>query len=103
MPYPNSHYTQELPSFWRGRERPRFFSPKGGVFATMTAVFWNKTVLDFWTVQELALKHKAGRTGRWAEGHSHREWCFYCFCFHHINFRKLNHQILHVEIFKLSL
>ena len=36
----------------------RFFSPKGDVFATMKAVFWNKTGLGFWTVQELALKHK---------------------------------------------
>jgi hypothetical protein len=26
----------------------RFFSPKGGVFATMMALFWNKTVLGFW-------------------------------------------------------
>ena len=54
----------------------------------MKAEFWNKTGLDFWTVQELALRHKAGRTGRRAEGHSHYEWCFYGFCF--INFRKLN-------------
>jgi hypothetical protein len=50
--------------------RLRFFSPKGDVFATMKAVFWNKTVLGFWTVQELALWHKDGRTGRRAEGHS---------------------------------
>ena len=57
----------------------RFFSPKGDVFATMMAVFWNKTVLDLRPVQELALRHKDGRTGRWAEGHSHHEWCFYCF------------------------
>jgi len=41
-----------------------FFSPKGDVFATMKAVFWHKTVLRFWTVRELALRHKAGRTGR---------------------------------------
>lgn len=60
-----------------------FFSPKGEVFATMKAVFWNKTGLGFWTVQELALKHKAGRTGRWAEGRSHHEWCFFCFSLHH--------------------
>ena len=63
-----------------------FFSPKGGVFATMKAVFWNKTVLGFRPVQELALRHKDGRTGCGAKGHSLHEWCFYCFCFHHINF-----------------
>ena len=62
-----------------------FFSPKGEVFATMKAVFRNETVLVCWTVQELALRHKAGRTGRWAEGHSRHEWCFYCFFPHHIN------------------
>lgn len=62
------------------RREKWFFSPKGGVFATMKAVFWNKTVLGFWAVQELALKHKTGRTGRWAKGQSHHEWCFYGFC-----------------------
>ena len=46
----------------------------------MKAVFWNKTVLGFRPVQELALRHKDGRTGRGAEGHSHHEWCFYGFC-----------------------
>ena len=51
----------------------------GEVFATMMAAFWNKTVLYFWIVQELALKHKTGRTGRWAEGHRHHEWCFLLF------------------------
>ena len=35
------------------------FSPKGVVFAAMMAVFWNKTVVGFWTLQELALRHKA--------------------------------------------
>jgi hypothetical protein len=30
----------------------------------MRAEFWNKTGLGFWIVQELALRHKAGRTGR---------------------------------------
>jgi hypothetical protein len=34
----------------------------------------------FWTVQELALRHKAGRTGRWTEGHSHHKWSFSGFC-----------------------
>jgi hypothetical protein len=46
----------------------------------MMAVFWNKTILGFLTVQELALRHKDGRTVRGAKGHSHHEWCFYCFC-----------------------
>ena len=36
--------------------------------------------MGFRTVQELALKHKAGRTERWAEGHSNHEWGFYGFC-----------------------
>ena len=67
-----------------------FFSPKGDVFATMKAVFWNKTVLGFWTVQEHALRHKARRTGRRAEGHRLHEWGFYGFCLYQINFRKLN-------------
>ena len=65
-------------------------SPKGDVFATMKAVFWSKTVLGFRPVQELALRHKDGRTECGAKGHSLHEWCFYCFCFHHINFRRLN-------------
>ena len=46
----------------------------------MKAVFWNKTVLGFRPVQELALRHKDGRTGRRAEGHSLHEWCFCGFC-----------------------
>jgi hypothetical protein len=45
----------------------------------MKAQFGNKTVLDCWTMQEFALKHKAGRTGRWAKGHSRHEWCFLLF------------------------
>ena len=61
----------------------RFFSPKGDVFATMKAVFWNKTILGFRPVQELALRHKDGRTGCGAEGHSHHEWCFCGFCLLH--------------------
>jgi len=56
-----------------------FFSPKGDVFASMKAVFWNKTVLGFWTVQELALRHKAGRTGRQGRRPQPSWWCFYCF------------------------
>ena len=59
----------------------RFFSPKGDVFATMKAVFWNKTGLGFWTVQELALRHKARRTGRRTEGHSHHGGVFLVFVF----------------------
>ena len=46
----------------------------------MKAVFWNKTVLGLRPVQDLALRHKDGRTGRRAEGHSHHEWCFCGFC-----------------------
>ena len=46
----------------------------------MKAVFWNKTVLGFLPVQELALRQKAERTGCGAEGYSLYEWCFYCFC-----------------------
>ena len=80
-----------------------FFQPEGRVFATMMALFWNKTVLDFWIVQEFTLRHKTGRTGRWlclrpsrlgqpselvgsrcsrrwAAGQSHYEWCFEGFC-----------------------
>ena len=68
----------------------RLFSPKGDVFATMMAVFWNKTVLGFRPVQELALRHKDGRTGCGAKGHSHHEWCFCCFCLYHVNFWKFN-------------
>ena len=76
---------------WEGLgEVPRFFSLKGDVFATMTAEFWDKTGLGFWTVRELALRHKTGRTGRKAAGHSHHAWCFYCFFHHQMNFRKLN-------------
>ena len=78
----------------------RFFSPKGDVFTTMKAEFWNKTVLGFGTVQELALKHKAERTGRWAEGHSNHEWCFYCFCFHQIKSRKLNLYIINEQNYR---
>ena len=44
--------------------------------ASQSAERWYKTVLGFWAVQEPALRHKNGRTGRWAEGHSHHEWGF---------------------------
>ena len=63
-------------TFFEFKGQELFFSPKGEVFATMNAEFWNKTGLCFWTVQELVLRHKAGRIGRWAKGHSHYEWCF---------------------------
>ena len=42
--------------------------------------FGNQTVLGFWVVQEHALRHKAGRTGRKVEDLIHHEWSFYCFC-----------------------
>ena len=58
----------------------RFFSPKGVVFSTMIAVFCKQNRTGLWTVQELALRHKAERTVRWLEGHSHHEWCFSGFC-----------------------
>ena len=67
----------------------------------MMAVLWNKTVLGFWAVQELALRHKAGRTGRWAEGQSRHEWGILCFFLHHINFRKLNDQWVQWDLLDL--
>ena len=63
------------------------FSAQRAFFLPPLAVFWNKTVLGLWPVQELALRNKTRRTECWAEGHSHHEWCFYCFCLHHINFQ----------------
>ena len=80
-------------------------------FPLMMAEFGNQTVLDFGIVQERALKHNARRTGRKAAGLSHHKWCFYCFCLHHINFRKLNsftvakvhHYILFLQGFRVSL
>jgi len=59
--------------------RSRFFSDSG-VFATMTAEFRNETGLYFKPVQELALRHKAGRTERWAAGLSRHAWGFSGFC-----------------------
>ena len=53
-------------------------------FPLMMAEFGNQTVLDFGIVQERALKYNARRTGRKAASLSHHEWCFYCFCFHHL-------------------
>ena len=50
------------------------------VFATMTAEFRNETGLDFKPLQELALRHKAGRTERWAAGHSRHAWGYLGFC-----------------------
>ena len=52
------------------------------VFATMTTEFQHETVLGFWIVQEHALRHKAGRTGRQTEGLSRHEWGFSGFCLH---------------------
>jgi len=77
----------------RSTPSAKFFSAKRVVFATMTAEFWNKTVLGFRTVRELALRHKTERTGRWAEGLSRRAWCFYCFFLHQRNFRKLSYRV----------
>ena len=42
-----------------------FFSPKGDVFATMKAVFWNKTVVGFGLCKSLLL-------GTRPEGHDER-------------------------------
>ena len=67
----------------------RVFQRKARGFSTMMAESWNKTVLCFWIVRELALRHKVGSAGRPAAGFSHHEWDFYGFCFHWRNFRKL--------------
>ena len=56
---------------------------RSGVFPPVMAGSWNKTVLGFWPVRELALRHKGGRTGRKAAGLSRHEWGFSCFCSHH--------------------
>jgi hypothetical protein len=46
-------------------------------------VFWNKTVLGFWTVQELALRHKDGRTERGPRATAVMSGVFMVFVFLH--------------------
>jgi len=67
-----------------------FSARRAGFSPLMMAESWNKTVLGFWIVQELALRHKAGRTGRRAVGLSYQEWGFYGFCLHFSRLGKLH-------------
>ena len=62
----------------------RTFSPYKiqDVFATMKAVFWNKTVLGLRPVQELALRHRDGRTGRWPKATAFMSGVFMVFVFY---------------------
>lgn len=54
------------------------------VFATMMAGFGNQTVVNLQSVRERALRHKSASPTRRALARRHHEWCFYCFCFHHL-------------------
>ena len=57
------------------------FSAQRAFFLPPLAVFWNKTVLGLWPVQELALRHKAGRTGQWAKATAVMSGVFIVFVF----------------------
>ena len=76
------HCPQVIPSFWRGWWRPRFFSPKGGVFALMQSVLCEQSHDGYRACVKACFQTQShgGRIG--AVGHRLHQSVFLVFVFY---------------------